>query len=201
MLNDGGLGELTSTCDDESVNGGSYNPCGPGLQFEPTISVCVAIPILAFVPSPEIKRKPKFLIVTRDCYDVPTNGGFVTREVDYKLYDDQPSPQFYAAPLYERLVGDLPACGAVCPAGPPPGYFNDRQSINISTGSTQHVVQSFFAVTALGNVDVFVLGFGGQYGTLDIRKTSGVIYINGNAGGQVDDKTGKLIPGTYEPCH
>ena len=46
-----------------------------------------------------------------------------------------------------------------------------------------------------------VRGFGQDYGTLDIIKTNDVIYINGNAGGQVDPKTGKLVPGTYKPCN
>jgi YD repeat-containing protein len=48
--------------------------------------------------------------------------------------------------------------------------------------------------------DVFVSGFDRNYGELAIRSTSGVVCINGNAGGQVDPATGRLIPGTDLPC-
>jgi hypothetical protein len=65
-----------------------------------------------------------------------------------------------------------------------------------------HVVQTFSARTFDGqDISVFVRGFGGDYGTLDIIKTNNVIYINGNAGGKVDPKTGKLIKGSYKECN
>jgi hypothetical protein len=48
---------------------------------------------------------------------------------------------------------------------------------------------------------LFVRGFGQDYRVLDIIKTDSVIYINGNAGGKVDPKTGELIKGTYKECN
>lgn len=149
--------------------------------------------------------RPKFLQVTYDCYDVPSNGGAVTRRIGYELGDDSNPPQFYGqANVWEHLQGDLPSCGRDCPdSSSKPGHFRDEQSIGISVmGNTiQHVVQTFSAVTFSGqDLPVFVRGFGGDYGTLDIWKYSGFVSINGNTGGMVDPATGRLVPGTYTDC-
>lgn len=143
---------------------------------------------------------PKFLRVTNDCYQVP-EGGFVTRKISYELADDSEPPQFYRnAVVWEHLVGDLPDCGPLCSMGG--ASFDDNHSaFNLRGVQRMNVVQSFSARLPTGQaIPVFVRGFGRDYGYLDIVKTKYVIYINGNAGGRVDDKTGQLIKDTYKEC-
>jgi hypothetical protein len=145
---------------------------------------------------------PKYLVITLDCYKVPTNGGAVTRDIDYQVYGSDGNPYGFGT-VWEHLTGDLPLTGADSPSSGPPGTFDDEQSVvNLVGIQTMHVTQTFSDHLPNGTaVPLFVRGFGGDFGTLDIIKTNGAIYINGNAGGQVDPKTGKLIPGTYTPCN
>src|SRR5579883_2087248 len=140
---------------------------------------------------------PKYLAITLDCYKVPTNGGPVTREIDYQVYGSDGKPYSFGT-VWEHLTGNIPYGGPNQPSSSPPGTFDDEQSVvNFSGIQRMHVTQTFTDNLSNGTVvPLFVRGFGGDFGTLDIVKTNNVIYINGNAGGQVDPKTGKLIPGT-----
>lgn len=154
---------------------------------------------------PPRRSAPEFLQVTNDCYRVPSNGGPVSREIHYKLSDDSILPRVYRnAVVWTHVSGDLPLCGADCPSSGDPGHFDDRQSVlNSGSQTTQgHTFQTFSAkLKPTGqHIPMFVRGFGQDYSVLDITKTGSVIYINGNAGGQVDLKTGLLIKGTYKEC-
>jgi len=162
-------------------------------------------PVIPGVPAPTPVAQtvvPQYLLITLDCYQVPTNGGPVTREIDYQVYGSDGNPYSFGT-VWEHLTGDIPYSGPNSPSSGPPGTFDDEQSVlNFSGIKRMHVTQTFTDNLSNGAVvPLFVRGFGGDFGTLDIVKTNNVIYINGNAGGQVDPKTGKLIPGTYMPCN
>jgi RHS repeat-associated protein len=179
------------------------NPCVAADGFTPIPGP--TCPVIPGVPSPSqvaVTVVPKYLVITLDCYKVPTNGGAVTRDIDYQVYGSDGNPYGFGT-VWEHLTGDLPLTGADSPSSGPPGTFDDEQSVvNLVGIQTMHVTQTFSDHLPNGTaVPLFVRGFGGDFGTLDIIKTNGAIYINGNAGGQVDPKTGKLIPGTYTPCN
>lgn len=181
-----------------------WNPCGGGSQWLPN-PFCYVLPITVSFPTSsdtDKPRLPKFLQVTSDCYNAPSGRGVVERRITYELFDDSRIPFPYRrAVVWEHLTGDLPPAGANSPSSGAEGWYEDLQSIYIGK-DPQHVTQRFSAVTDSGaDISVFVRGFGGDYGVLDIWKTSGAVYINGNAGGQVDPATGRLIPGTFTPCN
>ena len=141
-------------------------------------------------------------MVTSDCYDVPDNGGPVTREIDYQLvyvsYTGQRPMNSAAGVVWEHLKGTLPVSGADSPPSDPPGTFYDTQSVVI--GSSAQDLNQTFSVVLNGtgtNVGLAVFGFGGWQYELNITKRP-FISINGNLGGQVKD--GKLVPRTYKPC-
>jgi RHS repeat-associated protein len=159
-------------------------------------------------PAPRRTYRTYFLVVTTDCYDVPANGGPVTRDITYQLdflEEGMPSPMFTnQGVIWEHLTGGLGSMtGADSPSSGPPGTFEDQQSIaGVGTGS-QSGAQSFTVQLNNGvSYGLAIAAFGGTVSnpvpSLGIQKYAGYISINGNTGGQVSN--GKLVPGTYTPC-
>jgi hypothetical protein len=135
---------------------------------------------------------------------VPTNGGAVTRDIDYQLeyqeYGMSTPIALHQGVVWEHLTGNLPNTGANSPSGGPPGTFEDEQSVVNMSGVAQMSVTQSFSVTLNGvSIGLGVPGFNGEP-SLYILKYEGYISINGNIGGQVNSRTGRLIPGTYTPC-
>ena len=202
---DSGYDDFASECGWDNEPGPADMTCPAGTYF-------VAINYDCEEPAPAPAPPPKrtyFLAVTKDCYDVPSNGGPVTREIDYQLRFNEPGmPRpigCSGAVVWEHLTsstGTLPISGANSPSAGPPGTFDDTQSI-VGGSAYQQITQNFSAATNGSNIGLGIDApqFGGWVFDLNIQKYSGYVSINGNTGGQVDPKTGKLIPGTYTPCN
>jgi hypothetical protein len=156
-------------------------------------------------PCPPDQSIPSYLLmVTSDCYQVPANGGPVTRDIMYHLYyedadtdPDSPYPTNQGV-IWEHLSsGSVSVTGADSPSSGPPGTYEDTQSVLL--GSAASFTQSFYAVLNSGTtVGLAVDAFGGWYYQLNITKTAGYVSINGNVGGKL--RNGKLVQGSYQPC-
>jgi len=121
-----------------------------------------------------------------------------------ELADDSPPSLFYSqAVVWEHLMGNLPLYCADCQSSGKTGTFDDEQSVvNLRAITVMNVKQKFSTKIISAGEDVSALagGFMREYGELNIVKTMGAIYINGNAGGVVDESTGRLKPGSCKEC-
>jgi RHS repeat-associated protein len=153
-------------------------------------------------PNPAKKhRRTYFLRVTKDCYDIASNG-LATREIDYQLMTQEqgtnPWPVAYV--ISEHLVGDLPNSGATSSDTDTPGVYDDSQSVLLGK-STQTLTQTFTAGINGANYGLAIMGhFGGDWSQLNIVKHFRYVSINGNIGGEINSQ-GLLIQGTYTPCN
>ena len=130
LLNDGGLGELTSTCDDESVGGSG--PCGPGLQFDSTISACIAVDVLivqaggtppgssSFLPKDDARKD----LGKTNCWKLL---GFASAEVAQKWFEQRITFYYHAAGLLKVQGGQL------APDTPAPASASGYGQVNINT--------------------------------------------------------------------
>jgi hypothetical protein len=182
------------------VPGGGPSIGGPEVQV-PIDLVSVVVAVTTKKP-----RRTYFLTVSDDCYEVPQNGGAVTRNITYRLMfteNDMPSPMGYPAEIWEHLTGDLPKSGPDSPSSGRLGWFPDQQSVANLQGKTfMQGTQTLSAKLNDGvSVGLPVYGFGGSAVELDIKRYVGYVSINGDTGGRVDARTGRLIPGTYKPCN
>jgi RHS repeat-associated protein len=137
---------------------------------------------------------PKYLKVASDSYTCW--GHAVQRNVSYQLYDsnDDPLPsgtvtEHLFATDYAASVINLPGHPPDTSSGGANGTFNDE--ISIQFGPARSYLQSFTAwappeglVGFAGN-PVYVVGFGGQYGILNVTKTATYVDINGNRGNPI----------------
>jgi hypothetical protein len=143
------------------------------------------------------------LVVTKDCYDVPTNGGPVTREVDYQLMYWQPGMpkpiRSNEGVIWEHLSGlNIPPAGTDSPSSGPEGTYDDTLSV-LAGPRVQSITQNFAVALDNGTgVGLYVDAFN-SFPYQDIVMHVGYVSINGNIGGKVNS-SGKLIPGTYTPC-
>jgi RHS repeat-associated protein len=137
---------------------------------------------------------PKYLEVTKDYYSCW--GHAVQRNVSYQLYDSNDQPlssgtvtEHLFATDYAASVINLPGHPPDTSSGQANGTFNDE--ISIQFGPPRSYLQSFTAsappeglVGFAGN-PVYVDGFGGQYGILNVTKTATYVDINGNRGNPI----------------
>ena len=161
------------------------------------------------ITAPPLRRRlhrTYFLTVKSDCYEVPENGGFVTRNIMYQLKfldEEMSTPMGFSAVIWEHLTGNLPMSGADSPSSSRPGWFPDQQSAaNMKGIEIMQGTQTFTAKLRNGtSVGLPVHGFGGLVVELNILRHRGYVSINGDTGGTVNPRTGTLIEGTYTKCN
>ena len=173
------------------------------LPFPPPFGpICFFLPMPG--PTPRRYTKSYSLLVTGDCYQVPLNGGPVTRVINYQLayqdgstYGNRPYPTNSGIITEHLSDPNVSVTGSTSTSSGPPGTYLDTQSTLLGGPATFY--QSFSAKLANGaNVGLAIDAFGGWFYELQVKKHSGYVTINGDAGGRVAN--GKLVPGSYSPC-
>jgi RHS repeat-associated protein len=138
-----------------------------------------------FTPAPF----PAYLVVEYDCYKKPREGQAAVRQITYWLFDSDGSRDTQGT-ITEIVT---PTQGASKTGNN--GVFVDQQTLFLPSAPPNNIAQSFWVTLPNGaQYNVFVRGFGGDFGTLGIYRTQKDISINGNIGGAIDSRTGVFRP-------
>jgi hypothetical protein len=132
---------------------------------------------------------PKYVKVVDDYYSCW--GMVVQRNVSYQVYDSENRPlgsgviTEHLFPLdYDSAIITRPSINSS--SGLNTGIFNDE--ISIQLGSPRTYLQNFTVrgssagLAGFVDIPVYVQGFGGSCGVLNITKTATYVEINGNRG-------------------